>query len=374
MSLADVIPEPLRAMGPGGLEVWQWLGIAFVIVLAVMLARMVAALVTWFGAKLAGKTATSLDDELITRLRSPLRALIWVGICRVGVLPLGLPARGSQIVIEVLLAIFALALVWGALRAIDVMAFHLGTAQWAQTRPSSRALLSLISRVAKVLVIVIASIGFLSGIGLPVASLLAGLGIGGIALAFGAQKTVENLFGAVAIGVDQPFREGDFVRVEADTMGTIEAVGLRSTRIRTLDRTVVSLPNGRLADMKIETFTRRDRIRFTTVLNVVYETTATQMRELLADLERILLEHPGVAKDETIVVRFMQFGASSLDIEVSCYFMTAEMTTFRNWRQEVLLSFMDAVERAKSGFAFPTRTVHLVQPPPRGSGPGSPRD
>lgn len=361
MNLADVIPEPLRAMGPGGLEVWQWLGIAAVVTVAVLVARACAALVTWFGARLAGKTTTLFDDELIARLRSPLRALIWVGICRVGLVPLGLPARASHVSVEILLAAFALALVWGALRAIDVMASHLATASWAQTRPSSRSLLSLISRVAKVLVIVIASIGFLGGIGLPVASLLAGLGIGGIALAFGAQKTVENLFGAVAIGVDQPFREGDFVRVEADTMGVIEVVGLRSTRIRTLDRTLVSLPNGRLADMKIETFTRRDRIRFTTVLNVVYDTTAAQLRALLVDLENILREHPGVGKDD-ISVRFMQFGESSLDIEIICYFMTAEMTPFRRWRQEILLSFMDAVERAKSGFAFPTRTVHLIQP------------
>jgi MscS family membrane protein len=361
MNLADLIPEPLKAMGPGGLEVWQWLGIAVLLLLAILLGRVGAALVTWLGAKLAGRTSTSLDDELITKLRSPLRMLMAVGVVRLGILPLELHDRAEKIAVQICQAWFALALVWGALRAIDVMAGHLGTAQWAQTRPSSRALLSLISRVAKVLVIVIAGIGFLSGMGIPVASLLAGLGIGGIALAFGAQKTVENLFGAVAIGVDQPFREGDFVRVEADVMGTIEAVGLRSTRIRTLDRTVVSLPNGRLADMRIETFAIRDRIRLATILNVTYGTTASQMRALLDDLERILREHPGVWKEE-ITVRFMAFGQSSLDIEISAYFMTREMPQFRVWRQEVLLSFMDAVERAKSGFAFPTRTVHLVQP------------
>lgn len=361
MNVADVIPEPLKSMGPGGLEVWQWLGIAVVLLLAILVGRVGAALVTWFGAKLAGRTTTSLDDELITKLRSPLRMLIAVGIARLGILPLALHARAETIGIQICQAWFALGLVWGALRAIDVMAGHLGTAQWAVTRPSSRALLSLISRVAKVLVIVIAGIGFLSGIGLPVASLLAGLGIGGIALAFGAQKTVENLFGAVAIGVDQPFREGDFVRVDADVMGTIEVVGLRSTRIRTLDRTVVSLPNGRLADMKIETFAIRDRIRFATILNVTYGATSAQMRSLLDDLERILREHNGVWKDD-ITVRFMGFGASSLDIEISCYFATREMPQFRVWRQEVLLAFMEAVERAKCEFAFPTRTVHLVQP------------
>jgi MscS family membrane protein len=288
-SLADLIPEPLRAMGPGGLEVWQWLGLAAVLVIAILLGRVGAALVTWAGGKLAGKTSTQLDDDLVRKMRSPLRLLVGVGVARLGVLPLELPAKPAQLSVEVFLAVFAFGLVWAALRSIDVMAGHLATAQWASARPSSRALLSLISRVAKVLVIVIAGIGFLGGIGLPVASLLAGLGIGGIALAFGAQKTVENLFGAVAIGVDQPFREGDFVKVEADVMGVIEAVGLRSTRIRTLERTVVTLPNGRLADMRIETFTRRDRIRFSTVLGLLYGTNADKIREILADLEKVAI-------------------------------------------------------------------------------------
>jgi MscS family membrane protein len=361
-SIADLIPEPLRAMGPGGLEVWQWLGIAVVLVLAYLLGRTGAWLVTWLGGKLAGKTSTKLDDDLVLKLRSPLRLLCGVGLARVGLLPLELHERAQTICVQILQAAFAFGLVWGALRSIDVMAGHLGTAQWATTRPSSRALLSLISRVAKVLVIVIAGIGFLSGLGLPVASLLAGLGIGGIALAFGAQKTVENLFGAVAIGVDQPFREGDFVKVEADTMGTIEVVGLRSTRIRTLERTVVSLPNGRLADMRIETFTRRDRIRFGTVLNLLYGTSADRLREILADLEKVVVDHQGTAKDD-ITVRFMGFGQSSLDIEVIAYLMTADMAQFRAWRQEILFAFMDIVER-KSGFAFPTRTVHMLQSRP----------
>ena len=193
----------------------------------------------------------------------------------------------------------------------------------------------------------IAGIGFLGGIGLPVASLLAGLGIGGIALAFGAQKTVENLFGAVAIGVDRPFREGDFVKVEDNVMGTVEDVGLRSTRIRTLDRTIVTLPNGRLSDMRIETYTLRDRIRLATVLNLVYETTAAQMREVLAGFEDVLRKHPSIWPDE-IIVRFMQFGASSLDIEVMCWFTTTDFNKFRVIRQDVLLAFMEVVEKAGS--------------------------
>ncbi|HEX5063998.1 MAG TPA: mechanosensitive ion channel family protein [Kofleriaceae bacterium] len=360
MSLEDLMPEPLLLMGPGGLAVWQWIGLAVVLVVAAGIGRAGAWLFTWIGAKVVGRTSTNLDDELLAKLRSPLRALASIGLIRIGMVPLALPPTAERIVHEFLLAGFALSLVWGALRSIDVMSSHLGRAGWAVERPSTRSLLLLLSRIAKALVVIIAGIGFLSGIGLPVASLLAGLGIGGIALAFGAQKTVENLFGAVAIGVDRPFREGDFVKVEDHVMGTVEEVGLRSTRFRTADRTIVTLPNGRLSDMRIETYTVRDRIRLACVLNLVYETTAKQMREILAGCEKVLRDHPALWPDE-VSVRFMQLGESSLDVEVIAWFRTTDFGKFKVMRQEVLLGFMQVVEDAGSAFAFPTRTVHLVE-------------
>jgi MscS family membrane protein len=363
MSLEDLMPEPLLLVGPGGLAAWQWIGLATVIVLAYLLGRFGAWLFTWIGGKIAGRTSSTIDDELLGRLRSPLRLLAFVGFARAGLLPLELHARANKICVDILLAVFAFALVWGALRAIDVMATHLGRAQWAIERPSTRAMVGLIARIAKVLVIVIAGIGFLSGIGLPVASLLAGLGIGGIALAFGAQKTVENLFGSVTIGVDRPFREGDFIKVEDNVLGTVEQIGLRSTRIRTLDRTVVTLPNGRLADMRTESYTLRDRIRLYAVLNLVYGTTAKQMRDVLAGLEKVLRDHPAIWPDD-VSVRFMQFGSSSLDIEIMAWFRTTDFGIFKAMRQEVLIQFMEAVERAGSAFAFPTRTVHVVEANP----------
>jgi len=359
MSLADWMPEALLLMGPGGLALWQWLGLAVVVGLAWILGRVGAWLFTWLGSKIAGRTSTNLDDELLVKLRSPLRALASIGLVRFGTLPLELPPGAERRLYEILLALFAVSLVWGALRSIDVMTAHTSRAPWAVERPSTRSILALVSRIAKALVVVIAGIAFLSGIGLPVASLLAGLGIGGIALAFGAQKTVENLFGAVAIGVDRPFRDGDFVKVEDNVLGFVEEVGLRSTRIRTLDRTIVTMPNGRLSDMRIETYTLRDRIRLATVLNLVYETSAAQMREVLAGVEDVLRKQPAIWPDE-IIVRFMQFGASSLDIEVMCWFITTDFNKFRVIRQDILLAIMDVVEKAGSAFAFPTQTVHVI--------------
>jgi MscS family membrane protein len=245
---------------------------------------------------------------------------------------------------------------------IDVSVMHVASAPWAHARPASRGLLTLGGRIIKVIVVAIGLIGFLGGLGVPVASLLAGLGIGGIALAFGAQKTVENLFGAFAIGVDQPLREGDLVLVDDGVHGTVEAVGLRSTRIRTLDRTIVSLPNGRLSDMRIETFALRDRCRLHTVIGLVYGTTSAQLHSVLAGLEGVLRAHPGIWPGE-LVVRFTHFGASALEIHVQAWFQTQEQNVFRLWRQEVLLGFMAVVEEAGTAFAFPTQTLHIASLP-----------
>ena len=134
--------------------------------------------------------------------------------------------------------------------------------------------------MAKIAAIAVAAIAVLSEFGYPVTSLVAGLGIGGIALALAAQKTVENLFGSLSIGIDQPFRVGDYINVDTIS-GTVESIGLRSTRIRTLDRTLVTLPNGKLADMRVESFAERDRIRFICVLALTRSTKAAAVREVL---------------------------------------------------------------------------------------------
>jgi MscS family membrane protein len=200
----------------------------------------------------------------------------------------------------------------------------------------------------------------LSQLGYPVATLLAGLGIGGLAVALAAQKTVENLFGAFSIGADQPFREGDFVRIE-DFVGTVEHIGLRSTKVRTLDRTLITIPNGKLAEMRLESFSARDRIRLACTIGLVYETSTEQMRQVLTELESVLREHPKIWPD-AVVVRFMAFAGSSLDIEIMAWFQTSDWSEFQVIRQDVLLAFMDVVEGAGTAFAFPTRTIHLAPP------------
>jgi MscS family membrane protein len=142
----------------------------------------------------------------------------------------------------------------------------------------------------------------------------------------------------------------------------VESVGLRSTRVRTLDRTLISIPNGKLAELRVESYTARDRMRLACTLGLVYGTSSSTMRAFLDGLEKVLRAHPKIWS-ESVVVRFKEFGASSLDIEVMAWFLTREWSEFQLIRQEVLLDFMAVVEDSGSSFAFPTRTLHIAGTP-----------
>ena len=245
------------------------------------------------------------------------------------------------------------------LRSVNVAFAVMATAPWTRANANLAGLLPVGRKVAKVVLLALGGVAVLNELGFQVASLLAGLGIGGIALALAAQKTVENLFGSLSIGVDQPFRTGDFVKVE-DCLGTVERIGMRSTRIRTLDRTIVTIPNGKLSDMRTETFAAarsdpapREPRRSST------RPPATQMREVLAGIERLLRAQPKIWA-ESVSVRFSALGESALNVEVVAWFETADFNEFTAIRQELFLAFMEVVERAGTSFAFPTRTLHLV--------------
>jgi MscS family membrane protein len=351
----------------GGLLVWQLAALPVLLVVALGLGALAGRAMRAGAAAAARRTANTWDDALLARTSAPvtvaLTLLFWALL-----LPLAdLPPAAAAILARLARGVLLLAVFWAAWRAVDVGRHAALQSQWAARVVSSRALVPLGARVAKALLLIIGAIALLSLMGYPVGSLIAGLGIGGLAVALAAQKTVENLFGAFSIGVDQPFREGDFVKVE-DFVGTVEAIGLRSTRFRTLDRTVVSIPNGKLAEMRLESFTERDRMRLAAVIGLVYGTTAAQLRDVLAGLEAVLRAHPRIWSD-AVVVKFREFGASSLDVEIMAWFQTADWGEFQAIRQEILIAFMDVVERAGTSFAFPTRTIHLAAGASHGSAP-----
>ncbi|MFN2398176.1 MAG: mechanosensitive ion channel family protein [Gemmatimonadaceae bacterium] len=271
--LVEYLPDRLLSSGPLEVLWWQWAALPAFVTLAVLLGALVSSAIRAAIGRLVRRTSSEMDDLALQRLGAPLTLACAVAVAGLLLPTLDLYPPATLGTRRLLRTCFLIAFFWGVLRFIDV-ARELGArTRWARASASSRTLLPLGARIAKITVVAIACVAILSLLGYPVASLIAGLGIGGLALALAAQKTVENLFGAFSIGVDQPFREGDFVRVD-DFVGTVEAIGLRSTRFRTLDRTIVTLPNGRLADMRLESFAARDRMRLATVIGLVYSTPA----------------------------------------------------------------------------------------------------
>jgi MscS family membrane protein len=308
-------------------------------------------------ARLAKGTTATWDDRLVSALSPSVSILIALIAIRVALVWSPLEPRVLEVSRSAIGLLTIFVIVWGVYRAIDLLRVVLETRPWARERPASRSLIALGSRVLKVTAFVFAILVALSQLGVSIASLIAGLGIGGLVIALAAQKTVENLFGTVSIGIDQPMREGDFVKIY-DFVGTVEQIGLRSTRIRTLDRTIVTIPNGELSNQRIESYTVRDRIRLAAMIGLGYSTTASQLREVIADLEHILRTHPKIWPD-TVVVRFQKFGDSSLDLEIMAWFSTSDWNEFQLIRQEVLIEFMQAIERRGTSIAFPTRTIHV---------------
>jgi MscS family membrane protein len=216
---------------------------------------------------------------------------------------------------------------------------------------------SFLSRAFKAVIVVLLIAALLRAFGVNVTAGLAALGVGGLAIALGAQKLFENLIGSLTLIADRPIRIGDFCRV-GDTMGTIEEIGIRSTRIRTLDRTVLTVPNGELSALQIENYSQRDRFWFHPTLNLRYETSPDQMRHVLQELRTMLAEHSKV-DNVTLRVRLIGLSASSLDVEIFAYVIAWDYNGFLEVQEELLLKCMEIVEAVGTGFAFPSQTFYL---------------
>jgi MscS family membrane protein len=216
-------------------------------------------------------------------------------------------------------------------------------------------------RVLDVLVIFGAVLATLRRFGVNPTPVLAGLGVGGIAIALAAQKTLENVIAGASLIFDQALRVGDAMKL-GDVQGTVDHIGLRSTRIRTLDRTIVTVPNGQVANMSLEILSARDRYRFQPVVGLRYETTPGQLQEVLTGIRALLAAYPAV-QDESIRVRFIRLGAFSLDVEVFAYLFAADWPHFLEMQEDLLLQILAVVSTAGTSIAFPSQTMYVERAP-----------
>lgn len=357
--IRELFPEPLRRTGPLRVQWWQWLAL-LALVPVVMLAGTVLERVIMLGLRLVvRKTSATWDNDLLAQMRAPLLLVCVALFTGPLVGQIGLNASVQGFVASTVKALITIAFFWALIRGLDIAQRRIISSAWASQRADVLSLAPLGGRLAKIFVTFLGLTAVLSLFNIPVGTLLAGLGIGGIAIALGAQKTLENVIGSLAIVGDKPFEVGDWIKVE-DVEGSVEAVRLRSTRIRTFDRTIVTYPNGKLADMRLETYAPRDRYRLNTKVGLSYQTGSDTVLAVARGIELFLREHPKIWPD-MIISRVKAFGPYAIEIEVNAWFLCADMNEFRVVREQALIGILRVVEENGASPAIPTTRLVMDQ-------------
>jgi MscS family membrane protein len=341
-----------------GMARWQWLALLIAIPVAFAIGWVIVLMLA-IPRRLWLKFRNRPNLHSYGRVSKPLLVTFSALADRVIASYLGLPLLPRLYYYRTVAIFIAIGFFWFLLRVTSLTMQRLRIHAISGGRIGTGTLMVLAERLLTAVVVVTAVLSVLAIVGFNLTTVLAGLGIGGIAIAFAAQKTLENLFGGISVLADEVIRVGDYCRF-ADRTGTVEDISLRSTRVRTDARTELSIPNGTLATMSIENFTRRDKILFNPVLAIRYETTGDQLRYLLAEIRRMLFSHPKV-ESSSASIRFSSFDASALRLEVSSYVLTRDSDEFAAVREDLLLRIMDIVEKSGSGFAFPSQTLYMAR-------------
>ena len=348
-------PDWLNAV-VAGQGVWQWIGLALLVIvfigLALVIYRLGAAWDRRFGAHNPwwnfGVPVALLFVVIVAEIARNA-AQYGIGLYE---LPLQGVSYGIYFVEVSSLAWFVIAVSGRLAEAIGRR--HPGPGQQPQI---ATAFLRILLRLLSIIVLVLLGVAAAEAIGIPIAPLVASIGVGGLALALAVRQTMENVIGGLTLFADRPVRVGDFCRY-GDQIGTVEQIGLRSTRIRSLERSIVTVPNADFSQMQLDNFQARDMRLLKTVLQLRYETTPDQMRYVLTELRKLLLGHPMVTP-EPARARFIGYGAFSKDIEIFAYLRVTEHGDFLAVQEDILLRMEDIINQSGSGFAFPSQTLYL---------------
>jgi MscS family membrane protein len=310
-SLEQRLPQRLVDTYWLGSPVWLWIGMVVLVPVALAIAWLVLLLV------LAPRRFWDKyrREELLPpkwwQVPAPWWFVLAVFIHRIAVVAMGIPLLYRFYYGRFITVLIDFGIAWVAWQVISWATLRIQKRATMRGRAVTTSFLVLGQRVVKVMLVLIAAIVILADLGINTTTAMAGVGIGGIAVAFASQKTLENLFGGASVLSDQTIRVGDTIRV-GQLQGVVEDVSLRATRLRTLERTQLSIPNGTLATMNVDNLTARDKMFFNATLGLRYETTADQLRFVLAEIRKLLYSHPNV-EPGTARVRFVALAESSLD-------------------------------------------------------------
>lgn len=356
--MVDVILRLFNVTSSGNTATHYVISAVF-LVCAILLRRFVTTIFFNQLRKLAAKTETTLDDKLFPAMESPVATFVMVTGIFASLKVLKLSETADRSIAAGSTVAFSLVIFWGLLRAFDAIIDH--AAEIAKEKQMGiAAFMPWIKKSLIAVFVVVGTLMTVQSLGYNVSTILQGLGIGGLAFALAAQDTIANLFGSIVVAIDQPFKIGETVKIGAHT-GTVEDIGLRSTKIRLVDKSLVVMPNKLVSSEAVVNLSRFTQRRVEQVLGLTYETTPEQLNAVVEDIRGILLADAEV-DPTSVMVYFRDFSASSLDVWIVYVSRDADAKKGFALKQRMNLAFMRAVAARGLSFAFPTQTVQLDGP------------
>ncbi len=340
-----------------GIKIWQYLAVFIWLLTGLILMKIFNFFLDNYVRKVAQKTNFSWDDDLVDGVEKPAGFIFLMTFFFLTYSNLQFSVTKSHFLAVVLEVALYVTVVWLFYNLAEVLSKYLAVLTSKTDTELDDQLIPLIRKTMRFFVVVMGVIAILQNNGYNVASLIAGLGIGGLAVALAARETLANFFGSVTIFVDRPFKIGDWIKV-GDVEGTVEEVGFRSTRVRTFYNSLVSVPNSNIANMDIDNLGLRKYRRLKTVLNLTYSTTPEQMEAFVEGIKAIVKANKHFRQD-MYEVHFNSFGAHSLDVLVYVFFDVPDWSTELQQRHNFLLEVLRLSKEVGVEFAFPTQTLHM---------------
>ncbi|MCB1177928.1 MAG: mechanosensitive ion channel family protein [Leptospiraceae bacterium] len=341
-------------------HIWQWIGLTAAIGFGFFLIYF-SNYLFYLLLKLAKKTDTDWDDKIIVTLRRPVGYFIAIGFWYLFLFGSGIEGKPLLFFSFILKVLMGFTFIFFLYKLSDLVVSILRYNAIKSKAPFDDQLIPLLSKTIRIIFMIIGILAAIQNLGVNVMSLVAGLGIGGLAIALAAKDTAANLFGSAMIFMDKPFKIGEHVIVDGKE-GLVEEIGFRSTRIRTWEDSVVSIPNSVVANANIENMGARRTRRSVIVLSITYDTSPDKMETFLEGIKYILQKNPIVVK-ETITVAFRDFGDSSLNVLMQFFLNVNNFADYLDQRQFMFLEVMRLAKELDISFAFPTRTLHVESMP-----------
>lgn len=347
--LSEIFPSYVIS----GFELWQLVMLASILLIGYTIAH----IVTFVLVNISQKNKRFNKRRLQKFLLGPLRLLIVVMFFRAS-FDMIAPTLVARAIFETK-TVLILSILWVILGVIDFVIYRLADRMKRNGQDDAVVLLKPAATTIKLLAIILAIITWMNNLGYEVTTLLAGLGVGGIAVALAAQKSLENLIGSIIIYTSQPVHVGDLCKV-GTTLGTVEEIGLHATQLRTLARTVVHIPNALFAAGMIENLTQRDKILYRTRLRLSYKDTPEQVRQVLTKIRELIDQHEAIY-EENSRVRFLEFGEYAQELEFYAYIKTQDFAEYLEHREDINLKINDIVASVGVKLVVPAKTIDLHQ-------------